>query len=35
MAAVVQRAQGSVLLHALGRAFRDVLMKEMHGDKEE
>ena len=28
------REQGSVLLHSLGQAFRDVLMKDLEGERE-
>ena len=35
MAAVAQQEQGSVLLHSLGCAFRDVLMKDLVGVKDE
>ena len=37
MAADVAQSQeqGSVLLRSLGRAFRDVLMKDLEGEKDE
>ena len=35
MAAVAQQEQGSVLLRSLGRAFRDVLLKDVEGEKDE
>ena len=35
MAAVAQAEHGSILLYSLGCAFRDVLMKDLVGDKDE
>lgn len=35
MAAVVQQEQGSLLLRSLGHAFRDVLIKDVDGEKDE